>query len=210
VDLGTGTGLSGLVAGCLGAREVTFSDIGPVLDLTRENIALNLASLPDPTPTTTVVEVGLEESEGRLERSGGIISPTHVTNYSLPLVASLLTTYIPNPFRDSLRSSQYWWGSKTLPQDAFDVVLVADCILPKLYPMEPLVAAISDLLSPSGVCYVSYEHRTWFEFDPPTRFHELCSSNSLSVRAVSESELDEVFIGDDIIVWEVRKIVESK
>ena len=114
VDLGTGTGLTGLVACALGASEVTFTDIGPVLDLTRENIASNLPNLLcSRQPVTSVVE--------------------------------------------------YWWGSDTLPKSSFDIVLVADCILPKLYPMEPLVAAISYLLAPTGVCFVSYEHRVWFE-----------------------------------------------
>ncbi|GMH57925.1 hypothetical protein TrRE_jg917, partial [Triparma retinervis] len=83
---------------------------------------------------------------------------------------------------------EYWWGSETLPKSSFDIVLVADCILPKLYPMEPLVAAISSLLTPTGVCFVSYEHRVWFEFDPPTRFQQLCAESNLSIRVVGESE----------------------
>ena len=47
----------------------------------------------------------MTRSEGRLERSDSIISPTHITN-NLLLVASLLANHNPNPFLDSLRSSQ--------------------------------------------------------------------------------------------------------
>ena len=115
-DLGTGTGLTGLVALNLGAREVTFTDVGPVLELTRENVSSNC--------------------------SDELVSKTSV--------------------------SEYWWGSGTLGKHCYDMVLVADCILPKLYPIEPLVVAIDELLvqGDAGVCLVSYEHRTWFEFDP--------------------------------------------
>ena len=103
-DLGTGTGLTGLVALHLGAREVTFTDVGPVLELTRENLSSNCTDI-------------------------------------LASKASV---------------SEYWWGSGTLGKHCYDMILVADCILPKLYPIEPLVAAIDELLvqGNAGACFV--------------------------------------------------------
>ena len=152
VDLGTGTGLTGIVAVKLGAEEVCFTDVGRVLELTRENI------------------------EGNLEGEEG----------------------------GRVRTEEYWWGSGTLGKGRFGCVLVADCILPKLYPMEPLVEAIDELMvEEGGVCLVSYEHRTWFEFDPRERFLELCEVKGL--QAVRVPEQDMVEVAEDIIIWEVTR-----
>ena len=99
---------------------------------------------------------------------------------------------------------EYWWGSGTLGVARFDVVLVADCILPKLYPVEPLVTAIAELLKPAGVCLVGYEHRTWHEFDPRDRFRELCEEKGLEVARVEEERMDDVYRGEDIEIWSIR------
>ena len=177
MDLGTGTGLTGLVALHLGASDVTLTDIGPVLDLTRENVASNVSD-------------------------------------SLSAKASV---------------SEYWWGSGALGKHCFDVVLVADCILPKLYPIAPLVDAIDELLveGEGGVCFVSYEHRTWHEFDPreevricnetvpyseqypnlslrsssSSQFRALCEDKNLSTTSIPSHQLGSV--AEDITIWRV-------
>lgn len=167
IDLGTGTGLTGIVAMNLGAEEVCFTDVGPVLELTKENVSINIENMIEKEHIS-------EGSEGRT------------------------------------RTEEYWWGSGTLGVKCFDCILIADCILPKLYPMEPLVAAIDELLveGEGGVCLVSYEHRTWFEFDPREKFAELCEEAGLKLRRISEGEIRET--AEDIIVWEVkRKIKET-
>jgi predicted nicotinamide N-methyase len=41
---------------------------------------------------------------------------------------------------DRIRMAEYDWGHDTSHlQPPFDIVIVSDCILPKLYPIEPLV-----------------------------------------------------------------------
>jgi hypothetical protein len=53
-----------------------------------------------------------------------------------------------------------------------DIVLACECIVPRLYPIEPLVAAIADLSGPSTVTFVAYEHRER-AFSPQKKFAEL-------------------------------------
>ena len=156
---GCGTGLVVIAARALGASSVVLTDIGEVLKICEENVALNESRMPQ----------------------GVASSPIAVR--------------------------QYYWGSKSsgLASQSFDVVLIADCILPKLYPVQPLVEAIDDLLGPAGLCLVSYEHRTWFKFDPRERFFELCSERGLSVEAVKDSDMDDKYRGEDIVIWEVRR-----
>ncbi|GMI23138.1 hypothetical protein TeGR_g9650 [Tetraparma gracilis] len=100
---------------------------------------------------------------------------------------------------------EYWWGSGTLGKKGFDIILIADCILPKLYPIGPLVDAIDELLTDDGSAFVSYEHRTWFEFDPADKFKELCVEKGLEVVEVAEDRLHEVYRGEDIFVWQVKR-----
>ena len=156
-DLGCGAGLGGLVAAALAREgEVTFADVGPVLDLARRNI------------------------EENRDRNGNNITAACAVR-------------------------EYWWGSGSLGAGLFDVVLVADCILPKLYPIPPLVAAIAELLTPFGKCFVSYEHRTWFEFDPREEFRRVCGERGMVVERVEEGRMDEVYRGEDVEVWVVTR-----
>jgi hypothetical protein len=113
---------------------------------------------------------------------------------------NVATNSIPN-----VAVSEYWWGSGTLGKSCFDVILIADCILPKLYPISPLVEALDELLSDSGVCFVSYEHRVWWEYDPREKFRELCEGKGLVVERITEDRLDDLYRGDDLYVWAVKR-----
>ena len=124
-----------------------------------------------------------------------------------------------NNFNVELTVGSYMWGEEltwvtdsAVPDDkTFDVILVSDCILPKLYPIEPLVDAIAKLLSKArnGVCYVSYEHRLFAHngehFDPKLRFFELCAAAGLHVTTVADEELDELYrMPGEVDVWVVQ------
>ena len=95
-----------------------------------------------------------------------------------------LPAALPDPGSLSGRVSvaTYDWGGEDghlglrLP---CDVVLVSDCVLPKLYPIEPLVAALAALTRPRQgavelpperkgfpLVLMSYEHRVYPDFDP--------------------------------------------
>ena len=100
---------------------------------------------------------------------------------------------------------EYLWGDGSFDKETFDVVLVSDCVLPKLYPIAPLVTAMDDLLGNNSVAIVSYEHRYFPDYDPRDKFRELAFEKGLSVRAVPLSEQDPVYSVDDIEIWVVRR-----
>ena len=87
----------------------------------------------------------------------------------------------------------------------FDVVLAAECVLPKLYPLEPLVACLDAVVGPSTEALVAVELRTWHEFDPKQRFWDLCSERGLRVDAIPHSDFDPAFVADDLEIWRVRR-----
>lgn len=99
---------------------------------------------------------------------------------------------------------QYWWGDGTIPTTC-NVILVADCVLPKLYPIAPLVAAIDDLLDMDGVAILSYEHRYYPDYDPRVHFVELAKARNLVVETIPLAEHDPVYSVEDIEIWKVRR-----
>jgi hypothetical protein len=85
-----------------------------------------------------------------------------------------------------------------------DYVLACECIVPRLYPIEPLVHAIHALSGPHTVTLVAYEHRER-AFSPQARFAELAGARGLEVESVSTEEMDPVYQADDIELWRVRR-----
>ncbi len=68
---------------------------------------------------------------------------------------------------DNILIREYNWGEPLIGLEApFDIVLVSDCILPKLYPIEALVKAVRAVMGLNSVAFVSYEHRVYPYFDP--------------------------------------------
>jgi hypothetical protein len=66
-----------------------------------------------------------------------------------------------------IRIAEYNWGESVDGLEApFDIVIVSDCVLPKLYPIEPLVQAVHAVMHYDTVAYFSYEHRPFPDFDP--------------------------------------------
>lgn len=105
-----------------------------------------------------------------------------------------------------IKVEKYWWGADPPPDDHCEVVLVADCLLPKLYPIAPLVQAMDELLqTSSSIGILSYEHRYYPEYDPRDKFRELATTRGLVVEIVDPKDLDPVYNVDDIEVWLVRR-----
>jgi predicted nicotinamide N-methyase len=101
---------------------------------------------------------------------------------------------------------KYWWGDGSMKDDDCDVVLVADCVLPKLYPIAPLVQAIDELLLyPTSVAILSYEHRYYPEYDPRDKFRDLATECDLEVRVISPDLMDPIYCVDDIEIWHVTR-----
>lgn len=119
-----------------------------------------------------------------------------------------------------MRIRKFWWGEddesmldelilrSSSSEDSrryYDMILVSDCVLPKLYPIEPLVLAISALSGPDTVTYLSFEHRYYPKFDPRDRFRDLCQENDLTVRVIPIEDQDAKYSADDIEIWQVTR-----
>jgi predicted nicotinamide N-methyase len=99
-----------------------------------------------------------------------------------------------------------WWGDGIVADGDCDVVIVADCVLPKLYPIAPLVQAIDEHLSKSdSVAILSYEHRYYHQYDPRDKFRELAHARGLQVDLIPAENLNPVYCLDDIEIWHVRR-----
>lgn len=110
-----------------------------------------------------------------------------------------------------IRVETYEWGAT--PTDAIvagasdfpDLILVSDCILPRLYPIEPLVAALDLLAQTHTTVLISFEHRYYEAFDPKTRFWELMHAKGFVLRELTTDEYHAHFRADDIEVWEITR-----
>jgi len=85
------------------------------------------------------------------------------------------------------------------------VLLHADCVLPKLYPIAPLIDALDECMSASTIAYLTYEHRYYPEYDPKDHFIHLATQKGLQVRQVPTDEQHSVYSVDDIELWEVTR-----
>ena len=89
-----------------------------------------------------------------------------------------------------------------------DVVLVSDCILPQLYPIEPLCRAIDVLLvpeKPNAITLVSYEHRPYPHFHPRERFLSELAERGLECRSIPQADQHSVYTSDEIELLEVKR-----
>ncbi|KAL3905485.1 MAG: hypothetical protein SGARI_004436 [Bacillariaceae sp.] len=130
---------------------------------------------------------------------------------------------------------KYWWGDDEPPRISggdsitssgkhdYNLILVADCVLPKLYPIAPLVQAIDECLvlndavnddNPQSIskqslhrpcAILSYEHRWYPDYHPKQKFVELCHERNLQVETVSPDDMDPIYQTDDIEIWIVTR-----
>jgi predicted nicotinamide N-methyase len=184
IDLGSGTGVTSIAAAILGAKHVICTDGEPrVVDLARDNIERASKQLE-----------GIDHTVG---------SESNKTASSSSLSSSSTTTIADCP----VDVQTYWWGTGTiLNGNDCDVILVADCVLPKLYPIAPLVEALDQLLvNPTAVAIFSYEHRYYQAYDPRVHFIELAAAKNLMVQVIPTEQHDSVYSVEDIEIWHVRR-----
>jgi len=203
VDLGAGTGVTSIAAALLGAAVVVCTDGEPaVVQLARDNIQDCAVSLDDLSKKD---DDSAADGDCRNERLANTeLSTTGAST-------TLATTH--NIRKCPIIVQDYWWGTGTIPsmQDApCDVILVSDCVLPKLYPIAPLVDALDELLvkrddGNDAVAILSYEHRYFADYHPKEKFVELCDAKNLEVETVPIDQQDPVYSEDDIEVWMVSR-----
>ena len=108
---------------------------------------------------------------------------------------------------DSILLREYDWGKTTDHLNhPFDIVLVSDCVLPKLYPIEPLVQAVAAVMGSHTIALFSYEHRPYPYFDPRFEFERLAGLYGLSVKNIPLTDHHPIYCKEDIEIWEVRRV----
>jgi predicted nicotinamide N-methyase len=196
IDLGSGTGITSIAAALLGAQHVICTDgEASVVQLARQNIANAAKELRNDELDNTFAPASGSEN----------VATTEENNDDNDKVVCIGDSSIETQF--------YWWGtpnaihSKVIaPEEGFDIILVSDCVLPKLYPIEPLVEAIHQLLNLSGgIAILSYEQRYYPDYDPSEKFRELCRARHLQVTVIPMAEQDPVYSTDDIEIWHVER-----
>lgn len=196
VDLGSGTGVAGIVAAALGA-EAFLTDQEQLLFLMRENAdraTSNARAKSKSQPGTSKALL--------MDGEPGANTGVHAAVAADPTTADAT----PTPACGDIRVLTYDWGmDDDLLSPPVDVVLVSDCVLPKLYPIEPLVDAIDRLSGPETVTIMSYEHRHYQAFDPRRKFDELAAAKGLVKSVIPQAQQHPIFSADDIEIWEVRR-----
>ena len=198
IDLGTGTGVTSIAAALLGASSVTCTDgEETVVQLAKDNIWHATSELQNQTSTS---------SKNQLTSEGVRDEESSASN-QYPVISTINGCKV--------RVGKYWWGSDDPPmnKDKCNMILVADCVLPKLYPIEPLVQAIDECLSTESqsktsikpVAIISYEHRYYPEYDPREKFLELAAERNLNVGTISLKEMDPIYSIEDVEIWIVTR-----
>ena len=173
VDLGSGTGVAGIVAAALGA-DAFLTDQEQLLFLMDENAE----------------RASRAKARKPKENAGTRSSSTDAE---------------AGTFGDITVLTYDWGMDDERLSPPLDVILVSDCVLPKLYPIEPLVDAIDRLSGPDTVTIMSYEHRHYQAFDPRRRFEELAAAKGLVKVDIPQARQHPIFSADDIEIWEVRR-----
>lgn len=213
-DLGSGTGVTSIALAFLlgfshpnecnnsvGPFIVCTDGIDSVVDLARENVENTIKDL-----------VPLKESSVTKEKMTNNESVVKTTCASESESSS---DKIYKIGQSQIKVRKYLWGDGTMLKELksknddnghrFDIILVSDCVLPRLYPIQPLVDAIDELSGPRTVTYLSYEYRYYPEYDPKEFFAALARDKGLHVRTIPIEEQHPIYSVDDIEIWEVRR-----
>ena len=141
---------------------------------------------------------------------------------------TLVNSYYTSNSNNSTTSTSN--RNKTMLNNNGLLILVADCVLPKLYPIEPLIQAIATCIrlyddennqnnnndhcsttnsttrskNKSACALLSYEYRYYQQgYDPKQEFIRLATSHKyqLLVKTVPKQKLHPIYATDDIELW---------
>ena len=188
LDLGAGTAITTIAAALLGAKVVICTDgCDHVVPLAASNI-----------------QRALQEINGTID---------HLSNRGDNIEYDCSQHYEFDINQSKIIVRKYLWGNGTLAEELldgrsdsnqFDIIICADCIVPKLYPIKPLVEAINQLSNDNTITYLSYERRYYSEYDPAKEFLRLATLYGLQVQVVVYD--DPMFPAPDVEVWKVRRM----
>ena len=189
LDLGSGTGITSVAAALLGASMVICTDGSePVVQLAKCNVER--------------VEKEFDDFRKQSKRNQNIEDPFKRIHQSL----------------HQMHVCEFWWGnqehthsirqkfaSNSSNKTSYpDIILVSDCVLPKLYPIAPLVQALKECMGPMTRAYLSYEYRFFEQYEAKDKFWELAKDSNLEVKEIPREEQHEVYQAEDMEIWEVR------
>lgn len=149
------------------------------------------------------IVLDLGSGTGILGIAANIMGAAKVVCTDVEEVQELLRENIHTAGVEDVTAEVYYWGQDPLPGVHPNVILVSDCLLPKLYPMEPLIKALDIWISASlstGVVpcvYMSTEHRIYPYLDPWERFKLLASMKGFQVDVIPSAEYDQAYTLDD-------------
>ena len=199
VDLGSGTGITSIAAAILGAAHVICTDgQDKVVQLAMDNVRHAAQQL------SSKDVMSQQRDSFRDDKALQYTSSSSSSSSSSCTIIQNCPVVVQN----------YWWGSVMMdPMKEKDcqVILVADCVLPKLYPIDPLVQAIDELLPSSDndehqtMAILSYEHRYYPDYDPRDKFRALATERGLIVETIPSVQYDPIYSVDDIEIWHVRR-----
>lgn len=107
---------------------------------------------------------------------------------------------------ESLRICQLDWEKDSQVDIEPDFILISDCVLPKLYPIQPLVDTISQLCKTTTTRVImAYEDRYFEQYDAKERFIELMRNVGFQYQLVDPIELHPKYAVDDIQVWQLTR-----
>jgi len=207
-DLGSGTAITSIASALLGASTVVCTDgCDPVVDLACENIHNAVSFMDRGAKTSLTSGENMEEINLRRcdFRGCNIIAQKYCWGEGMSEEEIALD--IINGDQNLKHGSRHDVINERMQSRAmhFDVILGADCIVPKLYPIEPLVDAIDELSSDETISYLSYEHRHYEHFDPAEEFRRLADLRNLDVEVVSDHEMHPKYPANDIQIWKVTR-----
>mmetsp|Transcript_3198 Transcript_3198/g.6815 ORF Transcript_3198/g.6815 Transcript_3198/m.6815 type:complete len:458 (-) Transcript_3198:56-1429(-) len=199
-DLGSGTGITTIASALLGAKYVVCTDgCDPVVDLARFNVRHAAEKLTKQAKDVTA----LTAKDVDKERNFNIRGCEILVRRYLWGDGTLLKEIPEN--RNCTDLEEHEREDQPELTMHFDIILCADCVVPKLYPIEPLVDALDELSGIDTIAYMSYEKRHYEHFDPAREFRRLAESRNFIVEVISEEQFHPMYYANDIELWKITR-----
>jgi hypothetical protein len=249
IDLGAGTGVTSIAAAILGAKSIICTDgIDSVVQLAKDNIQRVVAVAVVTTAATTTTANDAEKKPIVTTTPIPVINncPIRTQKYwwgeegtAKTIIMSLCNDAGNDSENDDNTNNNANANANANIESNNNnnsnglIILVADCVLPKLYPIEPLVEAIDECLmlyddetntdnnsndnnNSSNACanscaILSYEYRYYTkDYDPKNEFIKLATAKGLELYTVPKGDQDPIYSTDDIEIWIVTRTRQDK
>lgn len=215
-DLGSGTAITSIGSALLGANVVVCTDgCDPVVDLAKRNIQdaiLHLGWDEEDEEPKKPDERRMQHQDQQQQyctcRGCKMIARKYLWGEGMEMEGIVSSDDCDCSHEDVGLLHQHQIEERigqNQSRHQFDVILGADCIIPRLYSMELLVKAIDELSSSTTVSYLSYEQRHYEHYDPAVEFRRLAKMRCLDVEVVPHDEMHPMYHAEDIQIWRLKR-----